>query len=221
MKRTPFICMVIATIMEAEPFINLLGLEETGDQPFPVYKGDDVLLIISGIGKANAAMATTYACSMLKPEWILNLGAAGATDVSRVLGSIYQIEKILEPDRPHLRTNTPYIQVPDLLPGFPTSVLATQDKAVTTIEDFREIAQIADLVDMEGASVLQAGKRFDTKCLLFKFVSDTPEHAGQGQIIEQIKDYRDPFCKFIIDSVIPAIRKVKQPEKQLGDVERG
>ena len=212
MKRTPFICMVIATIMEAEPFINLLGLEETGNQPFPVYKGDDILLIISGIGKANAAMATTYACSMLKPEWILNLGAAGATDVSRVLGSIYQIKKILEPDRPHLRTNTPYIQVPDLLPGFPTSVLATQDKAVTTIEDFREMSQSADLVDMEGASIVQACKKFNKRCLLYKFVSDTPEHAGQEQIIDHIKYYRDPFCEFIYNSVIPTIEKEEPPK---------
>ena len=212
MKIKPFVCIIMATMMEAEPFINLFGLAEIEGRPFPVYKGNDTLLIISGIGKAYAAMATAYACSEFIPERILNLGAAGATDVSQELGSIYQIEKTVEPDRPHLRSNTPYIQSLEILPGFPNAVLATQDKAVTTVEDFREIARFADLVDMEGASIVQTCKRFEKKCLLFKFVSDTSEHAGQGQIIDHIKYYRDPFCEFIFDSVIPAIKREEPPK---------
>jgi len=59
---------------------------------------------------------------------------------------------------------------------------------------------------MEGASIVQASQRFEKKCLLFKFVTDTPAHAGQGKIImEHIKNLRWPFGEFILNSVIPLL----------------
>jgi len=94
--------LIIATRMEAEPFIEGLGMKEIEVRPFPVYMGYDACMVISGIGKVNAAMATLYACLKFDPVWILNLGAAGATQESKELGKIYNIEKTVEPDRPHL-----------------------------------------------------------------------------------------------------------------------
>lgn len=199
--------IIIATPMEAEPFIKGLGIKDIGAQPFPVCLGKDSVTIISGIGKANAALATAYACMKHDPACILNLGAAGAARDSEETGRVFNIEKTVEPDRIHIRTNTPFTQYPDTLDGFDKAVLSTQDKAVDDVDTFRGISVFADLVDMEGASVVQASKRFDKKCLLFKFVSDTPEHAGQGNIIlDNIKRLRWPFCDFILDSVIPIIR---------------
>ena len=197
----------MATDLESGPFIRAFKMREIEDRPFMIYGCDDIILTISGIGKANASMATTYICTNFAPEWILNLGAAGATRESWELGKIYHIEKVIEPDRPHLGSVTPYIQTPDVLPGFQNAVLATQDKAVDDIETFQRIAPLADLVDMEGASVVQAGRRFEKRCLLFKFVSDTPAHAGQGElIIEHMKHYGAPFCEFISSSVMPVIK---------------
>jgi adenosylhomocysteine nucleosidase len=201
------ICMIIATKMEAEPFIEGLNLKELEVRPFQVYMGGDVLMAISGIGKVNAAMATTYACLKYDPEWVLNLGASGATKDSEEPGRIYNIEKTVEPDRIHLRTNSPFVQYPDSLQGFDKATLATQDKGIIDVKAFREVAFLADLVDMEGASVVQASQRLEKKCLLFKFVTDTPAHAGQGKIImEHIKNLRLPFGEFILNSVIPIIR---------------
>jgi adenosylhomocysteine nucleosidase len=198
--------IIIATRMEAEPFIQTLDMKEIKGQPFPVYAEDNVCIVISGIGKVNAGMAASYACMKFDPGWILNLGAAGATEDSSEPGKIYIIEKTFEPDRIHLRTNSPYVQRPDLLDGFEKAILATQDKAITDVDTFRGLAFLADLVDMEGASVVQASRRFNKKCLLFKFVSDTPAHAGQGEtIIEHIKRFRGPFSGFILDSVFPLI----------------
>jgi adenosylhomocysteine nucleosidase len=198
--------IVIATRIEAEPFIQGLDLKEIDVRPFRVYTGNDVCLAISGIGKVNAAIATAYMCQKFDPACIINLGAAGATVDSRDLGQIFLIEKTIEPDRIHLRTNTPYIQHPDLLDGFETAVLATQDRAVIDADVFRIMAPAADLVDMEGAAVVQASQRFNKKCLIFKFVSDMPAHAGQEELIlRQIKFFRGPFCDFILNSVTPVI----------------
>jgi nucleoside phosphorylase len=201
--------IIMATGMEAETFIKAFKMREIEDRPFMVYGCDEMVLVISGIGKANASMATAYICTKFDPEWILNLGAAGATRESCGLGSIYHIEKVIEPDRPHLVSGTPYVQIPDVLPGFQKAVLATQDKAVDDIETFSQIAPLADLVDMEGASVVQTCRRFGKRCLLFKFVSDTPMHAGKGElIIEHMKLYSEPFCRFISNEVIPVLKGI-------------
>ncbi len=203
------VCLIAATYMEAEPFIKIFNMKEIKKKPFNIYEGKDILLGISGIGKANAAMGTAYCCMKFQPAFILNAGAAGAVDESYQVGSIYQIEKTIEPDRPHLRSNKPWIQTPDTLEGFNNAVLATQDKPINDIETFKELSDIADLVDMEGASVLQTAKRFNTGCYLFKFVSDTPLHAGKGLIVENIKEHIGTFCEVISASPIQRINEIQ------------
>ena len=207
LNRSP-LCLITATHMEAEPFIKIFDMREIEKKPFNIYEGKDVLLGISGIGKANAAMGTAYCCMKFQPEFILNAGAAGAVDESYQVGSIYQIEKTIEPDRPHLRSNKPWTQTPDTLEGFNNAVLATQDKPINDVETFKEISQVADLVDMEGGSVLQAARRFNNRCYLFKFVSDTPLHAGKGLIVENIKEHIGTFCEFIAASPIQRINEI-------------
>ena len=205
-QETSLTGIIMATGLEARPFIKSFKMREIEDRPFSVYGCDEIILIISGIGKANASMATSYICTRFDPEWVINLGAAGATQASRELGGIYHIEKVIEPDRPDLGSGTPYVQTPDVLPGFQKAILATQDKPVERPEDFQHVALLADLVDMEGASVVQASRRFGKRCLLFKFVSDTPVHAGKGDlIIEHIRDYSAHFCAFISNALIPIL----------------
>jgi len=206
MEKKNGIALIIATRMEAEPFVDGLGMKELDSRPFRVYGGEDLFMVISGIGKVNAGTATGYVCQKFDPHFILNLGAAGSVNDSEELGTVYNIEKTIEPDRLHLRTNSPYIQHPDSMDGFNRAILATQDKVVMNVNAFREIASFADLADMEGASVVQISRRFDKKCILFKFVSDTPLHAGQPDLIDHIKKFREPFYKTVIDSVIPLLR---------------
>jgi adenosylhomocysteine nucleosidase len=191
--------------MEAERYVKIFNMKKTESSPFITYMADDIILAVCGIGKANAAMATAYCCMKYQPGCVLNAGAAGAVDKDCEVGEVFQVERTIEPDRPHLKTGTPWVQIADTLDGFDNAVLATQDRPVSDIEKFNELSAITDLVDMEGAAILQAARRFDTKCLLFKFVSDTPLHAGKGLIVENIQKHINPFCDFIAASVIPSI----------------
>jgi adenosylhomocysteine nucleosidase len=208
MHTNYLICLITATLMEAEPFIRIYDMKEVEKRPFTIFRGKNILLGVTGIGKANAAMGTAYCCLKYQPKIILNAGAAGVVEETREVGSIFQINKTIEPDRPHLRSNTPWVQTPDIIEDFENAILATQDKSIHDVEEFKKLSEIADLVDMEGASVLQAAKKFNTRCLLFKFVSDTPLHVGKGLIIENIKNYIAPFCTFVSVSVIPALKDI-------------
>ncbi len=197
--------MVMATMLEAKPFVFGMSLKQTRKTPFRLFQNDNTLLIISGIGKANAAMATAYCCLKFKPAFICNLGAAGVTHYRYGLGEIFHIHKIIEYDRPDLVSREAYIHEPDLLKGFKTAKLATGDRAILDPQERKEISPKADLIDMEGASVVQACKKFEANCFLFKFVSDTPDHTRDQDIVDNIRLYREKFYAFFADSVMPVL----------------
>jgi adenosylhomocysteine nucleosidase len=199
--------IVMATMIEAKPFVQKMPLRQARKTPFFLFRNKQVLLLVSGIGKANAAMATAYLCLAFKPHLIFNLGAAGAARPGYDLGEIFHIRKIVEPDRPDLKTGKPCIHRPDLLEGFKTAKLATSDRAVLDPENRQVIAQNADLLDMEGASVVQTCRTFESRCFLFKFVSDTPEHTRDQDIVDHIRRYRQGFYEFFADTVIPESQK--------------
>ena len=195
----------MATLLEAKPFVLGMSLKQTRKTPFRLFQNDNVLLIISGIGKSNAAMATAYCCHKYTPLCISNLGAVGAAGFGHSLGEIFHIDEIIEYDRPELKSGKPRIYKPDILNGFPTAKLATSDRAILAPDERKKISQNADLIDMEGASVVQACRKFRTKCFLFKFVSDTPEHTRSENIVENIRGYRDLFYAYFWDSVMPVL----------------
>lgn len=206
MEKNPLIAIVMATMVEAKPFVLGMSLTEYAKKPFPIFKKGHILLVISRIGKANAAMASAYCCNEFKPSCVFNLGAAGASGFSHPLGEIYHIDKIVEYDRPKLTTNEPTTHKPDVFDLFSTATLSTSDRAITDPGERQKISGFADLIDMEGASSLQACRIFGTKCYVFKFVSDTPEHTEDGDIIKHIRAYRTSFYEFFLNSVLDCVK---------------
>ena len=207
MERIPLIGLILATRLEAGPFVEASGLERSLEAGLPVYKGDGIVLVISGIGKTNAAIAVTYCCTAFHPQWIVNLGAAGSTKASHGLGDVFHVTKVVEWDRPLMSSKGPRLLYPHVLPGFREAVLATQDRPVIDRSHREAIEPHADLVDMEGAAVVQAARQLATPCVLFKFVSDTPDHESEADIVAHIREFGAAFCRFVTDSVIPALRK--------------
>lgn len=186
----------MATMLEAKPFVAGFSMEKTAASPFPVFQSPGRILIISGIGKTNAAIATCYGCLTFCPKRVWNAGAAGALATGFETGSIYQVHKIIEHDRPHLLTRRPVSHAPDYLKklsSIPKAVLASGDCPVIKAEDRRRLAESADLADMEAAAVVQACHTFKTPCHVFKFVSDTHCHTASTTIIANIRRYRTPF----------------------------
>jgi len=206
MTGYPVVAIVMATLLEAKPFVEGLALRKSGKTPFALFKNENTILIVSGIGKTNAAMAAAYCCQNFNPISICNLGAAGATRFSHPLGEIFHITKIVELDRPEFRSGRPYVHKPDMLDGFQPAKLATSERAILDPNERKKISADADLVDMEGAALVQVCKKFQTRCYLFKFVSDTPDHKRDDDIVKNIRQYRTPFYEFFIKSVLPVLK---------------
>ncbi|MGC8658534.1 MAG: hypothetical protein ACP5U1_05615, partial [Desulfomonilaceae bacterium] len=155
MQKSPLKCIVMATRLESQPFIEGLSLSRQTSEPLPVYKNDSFILVISGIGKTNSSVATTFSCLRFNPCCILNLGAAGATGPSLGLGMNFHVFEAIEYDRPQFKSRKPYIHAPDLIEGFTSARIATLDRPVLDPSERQKISLVADLVDMESAAVIQ------------------------------------------------------------------
>lgn len=203
MQKKPVTCLVMATLPEAKPFLKGLSLKRIASKPFQVYRAGNLVAVISGIGKANAAMATAFACLEFGPRLLVNLGAAGATDSSLPLGSHLHVSLAVEYDRPGLRSKAPHKHTPDILKGFPLAAIATLDRPTLAAAERRALAKRTRLVDMESAAFIQACRTFGKKCYVFKFVTDTPAHTGGSDIVSNIKSRREEFFHFFAQSVMP------------------
>lgn len=205
MRREPVTCLVMATMLEAAPFLRGLGLKRLRGSPFPVYRRGRLTAVLSGTGKANAAMAAGWACAALRPERLVNLGAAGALAAGLPAGTALQVTRALEPDRPGLWTGVPHAHRPARLRGLRGAVIATMDRPALKPAERRRLSRLAQLADMESASFIQACGRFGRECLVFKFVSDTPRHTSGADIVRNIKLHRRAFYEFFRSSVLPLL----------------
>jgi len=205
MPKHHLITLEMAVMAEAKPFVLGLGLTQTEQAPFRVFENQRIALIISGIGKANAAMAAFCAIQKFNPDQIINMGSAGANDGSHPLGEIYQVDKIVESDRMDMRTRKPAVHIPETFSGIQSASLSTMDTPAIDSETRKKIAAHASLSDMEGAAVAQACRLMGKTCRLFKLVTDTPCHTEETHIVKNIKRFRGALYDYFTDVVMKRI----------------
>lgn len=197
--------IIMATMLEANPLCEAMQLAPLEEKPFRVFGRGKYLLIISGIGKVNAALATGYLAQKFGVRVFLNAGAAGALNDECAFGNVYHIREAVEPDVLAVLTKRMRNTIADVLDGFPTALLATRDIPAVSKEERSKLAAFADIIDMEGAAVIQAARKFDSRCYLFKIVSDTSEHSDDRAIVENIKMLGRDLSSFIIERILKAL----------------
>ncbi len=89
--------IVVALACEAKPIRRFFSLQRSATgQSFPVYQNDEMRLIISGVGKVNAAAAVAYLQALgneSSGKW-LNIGVAGYADLD--VGELILINRITD-----------------------------------------------------------------------------------------------------------------------------
>jgi len=194
--------LIFATELEALPFIKNMKMKVMEETKVKTFSNGSTDLIITGIGKSNAAMSTALALSAKDYDGVLNLGAAGALKAGISRGDIFSVKKITEPDRPKIKTGGLRITFPEKEDTYRGKTLATRDRAAIDKDDRDSLSKIADIVDMEGAAILQACKKFGKNCKMIKFISDSIADNGKTDIAENIIILREVFYKDISDKGI-------------------
>lgn len=171
--------LVVALDSEARPIIHALGLKaRTPRGVFPVYLHDDVSLVVSGIGKVNAAAATTYlhlVTGEQADEGWLNVGVAG--HANQPIGTGAMAARITD-----AATRCQWHPSPICNERLNAWELITVDRAEHDYND-------AAMYDMEGSGYYATAQRFSTAELVqcYKVISDNREAPAHRVTVKSVQ----------------------------------
>jgi len=145
--------IVSAFYKEVAPIIKHYKLKKI-NAPFEIFKNDEIIVIISGIGKLNSAIASTYLLSKYNIKFIINFGIVGSSKFK--VGEIFLINKINKNLYPDILYSHP----------FKETYITSMDEVVTDGK--------FNLVDMESEGFFKASTKFLDldKIFIIKIVSD-------------------------------------------------
>ncbi len=161
---------VVALKEEAQIILEHFKLKAVNEKTiYPIYKNEQEThwLIISGIGRSNAAASTAYLYSFSKASkytsWV-NLGIAGSDKGN--YGELYLVDKISS----YQGKKSTY---PSTIPKtyLPKMHLFTSDIPISDYSTY-------ELIDMEGSAFFDIASKLTSKefiCLM-KVISDGPEN---------------------------------------------
>jgi adenosylhomocysteine nucleosidase len=155
------------------PLLVVAAREET------THLDGDLPVLLTGMGKVNAAMAVARLLATERPSEIINLGTAGALKPG--LHGTHVVSRVIQHDFDSATLHA----LTGLTVGAPIALagegpaLATGDAFVSSERVRRELAELADLVDMEGYAVAAAALSAGVPVRLVKHISDgAGEEAG-------------------------------------------
>jgi adenosylhomocysteine nucleosidase len=134
-------------------------------------------LVVTGIGKTAAAVATTRAALQERPSHVVNVGSAGA--LRDGLAGLFEIGTVVNHDMNGDAIRAlGYDPLDRLTIGPSGTVLASGDVFVTDPEVRSRLASYAHLVDMEGYAVAYAARHLGVPVTLVKHVSDNADESA-------------------------------------------
>lgn len=161
------------------------------------YKGKDVVLLKSGIGKVNAAMSTTILLEKYQPDVVINTGSAGGYDEALDVGAIVISDEVRHHDVDATIFGYEIGQVPQMPAGFKadehlmniaqeavaevgahqsaTGLITTGDAFMNDpvrVGKVRGQFPTMKAVEMEAAAVAQVCYQFGTPFVVIRALSD-------------------------------------------------
>ncbi len=152
------------------------------------FEGTPFLLVLSGIGKDNAAASAMLALT-LGADTLLNFGVAGGIGENAKIGDVLQIERAAEldfdlsaingtPVGTHDERTSPHFLLESRENTFKKGCVATADRFACGNQDDALLQELgANVREMEGAAVAHVAWTAGVPCFMFKAISD---NAGEN-----------------------------------------
>lgn len=185
------ITVFIAMKQEAAPLIGRLSLKHTPSPIFETYENDRVRLIITGLGKINAASAAGFCLGRYgKDTHYINYGTAAGDNTQ--IGQTFFAAQIIDE-----ASGREYF--PDIADhSFPHVSLHTVDKPILISNSPESISEKLPIYDMEAFGIFSALKNAVTpdRITIIKTVTDsgTPDFSKTKQMLE---NSADTVCDYI------------------------
>lgn len=189
----------------------------------------EIVLLKSGIGKVNAAMATTILHEQFKPDAVINIGSAGGVDESLNVGDVVIAKEVVYHDVDVTPFQYSFGQVPQMPETFQSDsfllkiakeaivkqnlqhavgLIATGD---TFMENERKIARVKKIfpevlaLEMEGAAIAQVCYQYNTPFIITRALSDI---AGKESTLS-FEAFLDKAAKNSIEIVLEMLKQMK------------
>lgn len=190
--------IVCAILREAEPLLNRHHFTQIAQAPFLVFQGvvhqDTVVLIISGLGKVAAAMATQTLIEKYKVSEVSNLGICGALDDQLKIGDLVYSQTFVQHDFrislpnahpcwvPVSKSHLIETKQPRWLASFTAAKAVTMASGDHFVNDRRDKLALYELTgaatcDMESAAIAQVCYVLATPFASLRAVSDIAEEV--------------------------------------------
>lgn len=183
---------ILHECMETESIQTALGKTVYTGKAF----GNDVMLVVCGVGKVNAAAGAALAISK-GADRILNFGVAGGLSVNTQIAEVYAIEKAVQYDFDCTQLNGTKLgtldgETENFLPlsvpkslSLPRRTLGTGDRFNDSAADHKILIDLGcDIREMEGGAIAQVCKYAGVPFTSVKAISDV---YGTGSTTEQFK----------------------------------
>ena len=179
--------------------------------------GESSAVVVSGIGKSNAAAATQYALS-LGAGVLINAGVAGGLRAEMKVAELYEVRAAVQYDFDLCQLNGTSIgtlaeyrtpELPLATAGlYPQAVLGTGDRFNDDEKDFLLLHDTlgASLRDMEGGAIAHVALRAQRPCYMLKCVSDV---HGSGSTTDQYTQNLGRALKALSAAIVPFFKEVK------------
>ncbi|MEQ6375823.1 5'-methylthioadenosine/S-adenosylhomocysteine nucleosidase [Bacillaceae bacterium S4-13-56] len=188
---------------EVKEILNFVEVKETKEVAGCLFhkgvlQGTEVVVLQSGIGKVNAAMATTILQERYHPKYVINTGSAGGFDPDLQVGDIIISNVVTHHDVDVTAFNYEYGQVPGMPIVFEahselqriarqaieqlpqsiqvkTGMIASGD---TFMEDAQKVNTVREqfpkvlCVEMEAAAIAQVCHVYKTPFVIIRSLSD-------------------------------------------------
>ena len=179
------------------------------------FCGKEFVLIIAGIGKVNAGMATQILIDNYSVERLVNFGLAGGKQGSGLsAGDVVQVGKVCQYDFDLSEldeVSVGYMQDYDLIyfPAKTSASLASQYKVVTCatgdrftskkiyLDTVRDLG--AQVVDMESGAIAQVAFANGVDVSILKIISDVD--GKYESIYSQYASNNAEICRLIPDAI--------------------
>ncbi len=214
------------------------GLQTEKRAGYSFYMGklhnEEIILLLSGIGKVNAAMGTTLLIERYKPDCIINTGSAGGFSNKLSIGDVVISTEVRHHDVDVTVFGYEYGQVPSMPAAYiPNNILINMaEKAVKQLDKvntrkgliatgdsfmhkdehihaIREKLPAIEAAEMEAAAIAQCCHNFELPFVIIRSISDI---AGD-------KDNQIEFKDFLKVAAVNSALMVQEIVKMINEYE--
>ncbi|MDF1534973.1 MAG: hypothetical protein P1S46_00535 [bacterium] len=176
--------LVYATRAEADPFLKMAKARAVQGKPFELFEIivqgiSETMVVVSGMGKVPAALATQMLIRDNPLKLVVNAGICGSlTDRPGVKpGAVFRVDSVSGGESVHGIPEVSAECCTGMFVELEGTTLVTFDRPVFDSQERLALSRRGELVDMEGYSVAHVAGMNGVSCAIIKGVTDL---AGEG-----------------------------------------